>query len=161
MNTVSISPNSITGVGKRKVDPVISAGMKISLRKYFPFVIAVLLLANVHAAETLPPAIKGFCDLAFAGAIAEKGQPFNATGAANNSLPHRRIVDYVIKDSYAYLWYEHGGKGYHQHLVKFSKTPPYELKKSYVFESTTHKDIHELIKDSRFLSGHLSNQCGL
>jgi len=109
----------------------------------------------------LPPAIKGFCDLAFAGDIAGKDQKFNATGVAEKGVPQRRIIDYFVADHNAYLWYEHGGRHYHQHLVKFSRTPPYEVKASYVFDSTTHKDIHMLMKDTQFLSSHLKNQCGL
>jgi hypothetical protein len=116
---------------------------------------------SAHGAATLPPSIKGFCELAFAGKIAGKGQKFNPTDVVAKGVARRRIIDYVVAEHYAYLWYEHGGRSYHQHLVKFSKTPPYELKKSYVFDSTTHQDIHKLIKDSRFLNSHLKNQCGL
>ncbi len=99
--------------------------------------------------------------MAFAGDIADKGQKFDATDAVEKGKPTRRILGYLVGEHYAYLWYEHGGKTYHQHLVKFSKTLPYELKASYVFNSTKHKDIHNLIKDSRFLNSHLTNQCGL
>lgn len=116
---------------------------------------------SAHGAEALPPVIKAFCDMAFAGNIAGKGEMFNPSDVNVKGVPQRRILDYVVGDHYAYLWYEHGGRGYHQHLVKFSKSPPYEVKASYVFDSTTHKDIHNLIKDTRFLSSHLSNQCGL
>ena len=122
---------------------------------------AVQWTSGSYAAEPLPPAIKGFCDMAFAGLIARKGQPFNPTEVLDPKLPSRRILDYVVKGHYAYLWYEHGGYHYHQHLVKFSNTKPYEVKASYVFDSTTHKDIHKLMNDTKFLSSHLSNQCGL
>jgi hypothetical protein len=124
-------------------------------------IFAVQCAVNTLAAEILPPAIKGFCDLAFAGNIAGKGQKFNATDVVEKGVPSRRILDYMIGRHDAYLWYEHGGRSYHQHLVKFSTTPPYELKASYVFDSTTHKDIHQLIRDSQFLNSHLTNQCGL
>ena len=127
----------------------------------FTLVLVMQWALSAYGAVTLPPAIKGFCDLAFAGKIADKGQQFNATGVVEQELPQRRIIDYVVNEHDAYLWYEHGGRSYHQHLVKFSNPPPYELKASYVFDSTTHKDIHKLIKDTRFLNSHLKNQCGL
>lgn len=99
--------------------------------------------------------------MAFGGDIAGKGEKYNATDVVAKGVPHRRILDYVVGEHYAYLWYEHGGRGYHQHLVKFSVTPPYEVRGSYVFDTTAHKDIHDLIKDTRFLNSHLTNQCGL
>ena len=129
--------------------------------KFILFISAIALSLHAHGAETLPPAIKGFCDLAFAGKIASPGQQYNATDVAMQGVPQRRILDYTIGDHYAYIWYEHGGRHYHQHLVKFSKTRPYEVKASYVFDSTSHQDIHELINDRQFLTSHLSNQCGL
>lgn len=116
---------------------------------------------SVYGAEALPPAVKGFCALAFAGKIANKGQAFNATDVIDKGVPQRRVIDYVVDEHVAYLWYEHGGRGYHQHLVEFSKTPPYELKKNYVFDKTTHTHIQKLINDTRFLNSHVSNQCGL
>jgi len=125
-------------------------------------VIVIFQLAfNACGADPLPPAIQGFCDMAFAGDIARQGQKFNATDVIEKGVPRRRILGYVVGKRYAYLWYEHGGRGYHQHLVKFSKTKPYELKVSYVFEKTKYKDIHNLIKDTRFLNNHLTNHCGL
>jgi hypothetical protein len=134
------------------------------MTKIFRFILLIFAMQAAfvaYGADTLPPVIKAFCDMAFAGDIAGKGQMFNATDVAEKGVPQRRILDYVVGDHYAYLWYEHGGRRYHQHLVKFSNTPPYEVKASYVFDSTTHKDIHQLINDSQFLNSHLSNQCGL
>lgn len=123
--------------------------------------IIALMVVNVQGAEELPPAVKGFCEMAFAGKIARKGRKFNATDVAEKGVPQRRIIGYLVGKDYAYLWYEHGGRVYHQHLVKFSNTPPYEVKESYVFDSTKHKDIRQLVNDSRFLASHISNQCGL
>lgn len=114
-----------------------------------------------RAAQPLPPAIKGFCEMAFAGHIARKGQKFNATDVVDKGVPRRRILGYLVGKDNAYLWYEHGGRGLHQHLVKFSNTPPYEVKASYVFDSTRDRTIQQLIKDHRFLNSHLTNHCGL
>lgn len=132
-----------------------------NILKLILIVLTMQLVFSAHGAETLPPVIKAFCDMAFAGKIAQKGQQFNATDVFEKGIPHRRILGYVVGDHYAYIWYEHGGYSYHQHLVKFSSSKPYEVKASYVFPRTQYKDIHDLIKDSRFLSNHLSNQCGL
>lgn len=123
--------------------------------------VAIQLTLSAHAAESLPPVIKAFCDMAFAGDIAGKGEKFNATDVVEKGVPSRRILGYVIGDHYAYLWYEHGGYSHHQHLVKFSNTRPYEVKASYLFATTQYQDIHDLINDTKFLSAHLSNQCGL
>jgi hypothetical protein len=111
--------------------------------------------------NSCPPRSGVFCELAFAGRIAAPGQPFNATAADKKGVPSRRILGYLIGEHYAYIWYEHGGSHYHQHLVKFSKTKPYEVKVSYVFDRTQYRDIHGLVKDKKFLASHLRNQCGL
>jgi hypothetical protein len=124
-------------------------------------VVAIQLTLSAPAAETLPPVIQAFCDMAFAGAIAGKAEKFNATEVVEKGVPSRRILGYVVGDHYAYLWYEHGGRGYHQHLVKFSNTKPYEVRASYLFPASQYQDIHKLINDTKFLSAHLSNQCGL
>ncbi|MEJ2362068.1 MAG: hypothetical protein P8Z75_11670 [Gammaproteobacteria bacterium] len=114
-----------------------------------------------QSAQPLPPAIKAFCDMAFSGKIARNGALFNSGGSIVKGVPSRRIVAYKLGAQNDYLWYEHGGKHYHQHLVKFSNTPPYEVKASYVFDSTRDKTIQQLIKDTRFLDTHLTNHCGL
>lgn len=129
--------------------------------KIILILLAMQLAVVAHGTGKLPPAIKGFCDLAFAGDIAGKDQKFNATDVAEKGVPTRRILGYLVDDHFAYLWYEHGGRDYHQHLVKFSKTPPYELKASYLFSRTKYKDINKLINDTRFLNSHLTNHCGL
>jgi hypothetical protein len=135
--------------------------MMAKIVKIILLMFAMQLACSAHGAEVLPTVIKAFCDMAFAGDIAAKDQKFNATDVVEKGVPNRRILDYMVGDDYAYLWYEHGGRSYHQHLVKFSKTKPYEVKTSYVFDTTKHKDIQQLIKDTRFLSSHISNQCGL
>ena len=114
-----------------------------------------------QADKPLPAAIRGFCNLAFAGKIAHKREKFNATDVLDKGVPRRRILGYLVGKNDAYLWYEHGGRSLHQHLVKFSSTPPYEVKASYVFDSTRDKNIQQLIHDRRFLSNHLTNHCGL
>ena len=131
------------------------------LAKILLVIIAMQLALSAHAAASLPPVIQAFCDMAFAGEIAGKGDKFNATDVIEKGVPSRRILGYVVDDHYAYIWYEHGGRSYHQHLVKFSNTRPYEVKASYLFATTQYQDIHVLIKDTKFLSAHLSNQCGL
>jgi len=126
------------------------------------FLLFILLAAHfAHSAEPLPAPIKGFCELAFAGKIAMPGQPFNSGDVVKKGIPSRRILGYLIGERDAYIWYEHGGRSYHQHLVKFSKTRPYEVKASYVFDGTKFRDIQALIKDKKFLASHLRNQCGL
>lgn len=119
------------------------------------------MVVQAYATIPLPPAIKGFCELAFAGKIARQGQPFNTTGKPENGVPSRRILAYYIGRHNAYLWYEHSRPYYHQHLVKFSNTPPYEVEASYVFKKNPDKSIQQLIADRRFLSSHMTNRCGL
>jgi len=134
---------------------------RLSLISLILVLLMVPWVVDANDLSRLPPAIARFCMMAFAGRIADKGQPYNPGATLEKDVPSRRILDYLVGKRVAYLWYEHGGERYHQHLVVFSNTPPYELKKSYVFDATTHTDIHKLIRDTHFLNNHLSNQCGL
>lgn len=133
----------------------------IKMQKMIMLWIFLQMSCLAQAAQPLPPAVKAFCDMAFNGKIARKGALFNSGTRKLKGVPSRRILAYKLGAHYDYLWYEHGGTHYHQHLVKFSNTPPYEVRASYVFDATTDKSIQQLIKDTRFLDSHLSNQCGL
>jgi len=127
------------------------------MTKYISLIVVVLLSVTTVMAKDEPPSvITVFCGKHFGQDIAAKGEPFNSTDVIKEGVPRRRIIDYFVTSTTSFLWYEHGGRGYHQHLVRFKTTRPEEIQASYVFISTKHAQISELIKDREFLEGHLS-----
>jgi hypothetical protein len=77
---------------------------------------ALLFASACLASDSTPGVIKEFCAVHFPTGIAARGEPFNATDVADDK-PSRRIVANFVTSATAFLWYEHGGRGYHQHLV--------------------------------------------
>ena len=51
------------------------------------------------------------------GQMAEPNQEFNITDVIIDTLPMRRFVAGGFSKSYAFVFYEHGGRGYNQPLV--------------------------------------------
>ena len=84
------------------------------------------------------------------------GQPFNATDIVKEGVPTRRILGYFVTSTASFLWYEHGGRGYHQHLIRFSTAKPEKIEASYVFIKPSHGNIEQLIKDTEFLRTHVA-----
>lgn len=111
----------------------------------------------VHARDEPPGVITEFCAKIFGGDIAGVDQPFNATDIVNKGKPTRRILHYIVTRATSFLWYEHGGRGNHQHLVRFNTAKPEEVQASYVFTDTKHKSIESLIKDTEFLRSHVAD----
>ena len=104
------------------------------------------------------PVIDGFARTVLKGALAMPGEPFNSTDLVLDDTPQRRVIGYRIEKSSAYLWYEHGGRGYHHHLVRFAATPPYTIEESYACRASDHHTIEELIADSEFLMSCLHSE---
>jgi len=127
------------------------------MTKYISVVVLVILCAAAAMAKDEPPGmIKAFCDHHFGQDIAAKGEPFNSTDVIEAGIPRRRIIDYFVTSTTSFLWYEHGGRGYHQHLVRFNTARPEEIQASYVFINSKHTRISDLIKDREFLEANLS-----
>jgi hypothetical protein len=88
----------------------------------------------------------------FNGQIADIGKPFNSTDVKKENLPSRRIIDFAVTSITSCLWYEHGGRGHHQHLVIFNTINPKEIHKAYIFiKPVQHKTIFELLDDRALL----------
>ncbi len=75
---------------------------------------------SVQRLSDLPAAIQGLLQARVPGGIAAAGSPYNATDVvADESLPSRRLRGAGRTGPLWFVWYEHGGRGYHQHLVLF------------------------------------------
>jgi len=85
-----------------------------------------------------------------------ENQAFNATDVVQKGMPTRKIMGYFVEGATSYLWYEHGGRGHHQHLVGFNSETPEEIKSSYVFSTTSHRRIKNLIEDTEFLRDNIN-----
>jgi hypothetical protein len=56
-----------------------------------------------------------------AGEIANRRKPFNATDVQIGNRPFRRFVLAGYATGIWFVFYEHGGRGYHHHLLIFSR----------------------------------------
>jgi len=115
---------------------------------------ALLISAAARANELMPDVITEFCSTTLKGDIADRSQPYNATDEIKEGMTQRRIIGYLVTKKISYIWYEHGGRGRHQHLVSFYNDHISNVINSYVFISTEHKNIDDLINDTEFLNSH-------
>jgi hypothetical protein len=66
----------------------------------------------------LPAPIQSLLEARIPEGIAAVGAPYNATDyITDESLPSRRLLGAGRTGPLWFVWYEHGGRGYHQHLV--------------------------------------------
>ena len=138
------------------MSPLLSASQQTMRRPYICF--ALLLVAlRINADDAQPRVITDFCRIHFPEGIAAKGEAFNATDAMERGQPFRRIVAYMVSSSTSLIWYEHGGRGYHQHLVRFNTVKPEEVVASSVFAKPPHTRIGELVSDAEYLNAHTSD----
>jgi hypothetical protein len=117
---------------------------------------ALLLLTPPQEFGGVPGAISDFCRQRLGSQIARMGGLFNPSDAGQEGIPKRRILGYSVTSSTSFLWYEHGGRGYHQHLVRFDTLNPNSIQASFVFIRSKHKDIYELLGDEEFLKSSRS-----
>ena len=121
------------------------------MRRRITLIVGCLLAGQALAGSYLFGAVKEFCEAKFEGEIALKGEPYNATDVINADLYSRRIVEEYVTSDVGYIWYEHGGRGYHQHLVRFNVFAPEEVLENYTFFKSEHKSIFSLIKYKHLL----------
>ena len=57
------------------------------------------------------------------GAMADRGEFFNATDVILRPAPGRRFIRAGVSGSYRYLWYEQGGIAYGKEIVIFATDP--------------------------------------
>jgi len=113
---------------------------------------------NAAPPETLPIPVERFCATHFrndkSAGIALRGQRFNPSDVIVDDTPGRRIIEYSVGKNVSWLWYEHGGRGLHQHLLSFNNQDPATVIAAYTFIETTHKYIDELVQDAAFLEAN-------
>jgi hypothetical protein len=69
--------------------------------------------------DSVPTAILSFLKERCREELAAPGQAFNQTDVVNAHLPMRRLILAGDSPSLTFVWYEHGGRGFHQHLLLF------------------------------------------
>jgi hypothetical protein len=75
----------------------------------------------IRRLEALPSQLKEALAEATQGEeIANPNQRWQATDNLVNSLPRRRLILAGVSGSMSFVFYEHGGRGKHQHLLLFS-----------------------------------------
>jgi hypothetical protein len=73
---------------------------------------------GVGGLADLPASIRSLLEARLPHGIAAVGARYNATDyITDESLPSRRLLGAGRTGALWFVWYEHGGRGYHQHLV--------------------------------------------
>lgn len=76
----------------------------------------------VNSLKRLPPAIRAALT-ASAGAIADRGEFFNAGDVVTKPAPFNRFIRGGDSDGRWFVWYEHGGIAYWHQVVVFAANP--------------------------------------
>lgn len=135
-------------VPKRGVSPQASFIMQLRIIALFLYSLSCSIMAEGFEFEVT----REFCELHFKDKMTFTGKPFNATDVVDKDLPNRRLISESVTSNVAYIWYEHGGRGYHQHLVSYNVLKPTEVSENFTFFKTEYKNITELIKNKDQLS---------
>ena len=76
---------------------------------------------EILVVDKLPKVMKSYLEKRIDNGIAPIGGKFRATDTVfDPSLPTRRLKLAGYRDNVWFIWYEHGGIGFHQHLVIFN-----------------------------------------
>ena len=90
--------------------------------------------------------------------VAEPGERWEATDVRTRTdLPHRRFVVAGYSKLRAFVVYEHGGIGKHQHLVAFSNAPassPRVVANVYVGEASNVEEIRSSFAKPLLVANH-------
>jgi hypothetical protein len=100
-------------------------------------------------------AIKNFYPTRFS--MAGVNEKFQATDVVNGRmLKERRLIFWSLCDGFGYLVYEHGGYGYHKHVIVFSiQNNSYTVVKNVgVGKAKTLQEVLEILKSDKDLIEH-------
>lgn len=78
---------------------------------------------QVNHVESLPADLRrGLEHTLRSSTMADPGKPFEAGDAiADERLPRRRLIFAGVSEGLCFVYYEHGGRGLHQHLLIFER----------------------------------------
>ena len=107
-------------------------------------------------APPLPTAIARFCAEVLHGDIAQSHERFNDGDVVYAGVPTRRILGYQVSGDTAAIWYEHGGRAPHQHLIRFSVASPSQILAEYRFAKAPDSSISGLLANAAFLEPTLT-----
>ncbi len=77
---------------------------------------------RVDSLKGLPAPVRAAL-LKLAGAMADRGEPFNATDVVLHPAPFSRFIRGGKAGGHWYVWYEHGGIAYWHQIVIFAADP--------------------------------------
>ena len=79
--------------------------------------------AQVDHVRSLPTDVRQALEQALRReALADPSESFEATDAlSGDHLPRRRLIFAGVSESLCFVYYEHGGRGLHQHLLIFAR----------------------------------------
>ncbi len=103
---------------------------------------------ELKSLEELPREVQKYLSENIKGKISPSNGPFRATDVVTDpKVPSRRLILAGKNKNKYFIWYEHGGRGYHHHIVVVEEEES-SIKLAYAarpFKAKSLNDIRELI----------------
>src|SRR5262245_40596960 len=127
-----------------------------SARRIFPLTEQYTLVGTV---QQIPPAV--IADLSARmqhdPRLANPGERFNRTDVVDSRYPMRRLVLAGLGARSWFVSYEHGGRGYHRHLVVYAQRdgrPMLAYAGTFVSEAATLEELRRLVSNTQITEGN-------
>ena len=88
--------------------------------------------------------------------LANPGERFNSTDIIDTRYPMRRLVLAGVESRSWFVSYEHGGRGYHRHLVVFTRSGDWvklAYARTFLSKAATLEELRQLVKTGQMSEG--------
>src|SRR5262245_46533979 len=88
--------------------------------------------------------------------VANPGERFNSTDVVDTRYPRRRLVLSGIESRSWFVSNEHGGRGYHRHLVVFTRSGDrvkLAYARTFLSRAATLEELRQLVKTGQMIEG--------
>ncbi len=137
------------------VSHLASESAVVSAHRRFPLTEKYVLATTV---EQIPPAV--VADLSARmkhdPRLANPGERFNRTDVVDPRYPMRRLVLAGLGARSWFVSYEHGGRGYHRHLVVYAQRdgrPTLAYAGTFVSDAATLEELRQLVRNKQLTEG--------
>ena len=112
----------------------------------------------VTSVRRIPPSVMTelLVRMKYDARLADPGASFNSTDVIDPSYPMRRLILAGIDARSWFVSYEHGGRGYHRHLVVFTERdgrPQLAYAGTFLPDAATVEELRQLVRNGSMQEG--------
>jgi|SoiMethySBSTD1v2_1073268.scaffolds.fasta_scaffold50519_2 hypothetical protein len=112
----------------------------------------------VTTVARIPPAVLTYLSarMKHDARLANPGERFNSTDIIDTRYPMRRLVLAGVESRSWFVSYEHGGRGYHRHLVVFTRSGDrvkLAYARTFLSKAATLEELRQLVKTGQMSEG--------